>query len=170
MIPTLKYFWITVKHRWFVFLAGLKLGVPIWRLATHDLSKFSSRELSHYGKKFFGTGADPQCFSSAWVHHQNCNDHHWQYWIDRDESGKDKPIRMPYYAALEMIADWIGASRAYEKQWPTAENWPWLKKNFDKIRVHPETKLFLAETLKRFGYIKRVDLKDRKAGRGGISG
>lgn len=170
MIPTLKYFWLTVKHRWFVFLAGLKVGVPLWRLITHDLSKFSWHELPHYGNRFFGKGDNPEGFIRAWLHHQNqtSNDHHWEYWIPRTGHNRcdppypdNKPIRMPYAAALEMVADWMGASRAYEKRWPTTGNWPWLEENFDKIVVHPETRMFLLETLKKLGFIRRIDLKNR---------
>ena len=50
----MKYFWLTIKHKWFVFLAGLKIGAPLWRLITHDMSKLSWREFKHYQRQFYG--------------------------------------------------------------------------------------------------------------------
>jgi len=32
----MKYFILTLKHKWFVFLAGLKTKAPLWRLIIHD--------------------------------------------------------------------------------------------------------------------------------------
>lgn len=146
-IPMFKYFWLTIKHKWFVFLAGLKVGCPIWRLITHDLSKFSLYELPHYGRQFFGEKNDPDGFIKCWVHHQNKNDHHWEYWIPRTGHNRcyppykdNLPIYMERGAMAEMVADWIGASRAYEGRWPNANNWEWFISNFDKIRLHPKTR------------------------------
>jgi len=149
-LPTLKYFILTIKHKWFVFLAGLKLGVPILRLIMHDWTKFLPSELLHYGKQFFGTADDPANFIQCWTHHQNRNDHHWEYWIPRTGHNRcnppyndNSPIPMPEDAIKEMIADWVGASRAYEGKWPKYNDWPWLQKNLQGIldRVHAATKL-----------------------------
>jgi hypothetical protein len=41
-----KYFWLTIMHKWFVFLAGFKTGAPLWRLIIHDWSK--SRRLRRW--------------------------------------------------------------------------------------------------------------------------
>ncbi len=142
----MRYFWLTVKHKWFVLLAGLRLRVPLWRLLTHDLSKFLPSELPHYQRQFFGRADDPSGFSVCWLRHQNRNDHHWEYWIPRtghnrcDPPFKDnEPIPMTDYAAREMIADWMGAGRAYEGNWPDIHNWTWFNKNRDKMRLHKTT-------------------------------
>jgi hypothetical protein len=74
-----KYFWLTLKHKWFVFISGLKLGVPIWRLIKHDWTKFLPSELPHYQRQFFGAADDPRGYIKCWLHHQNSNDHHWEY-------------------------------------------------------------------------------------------
>jgi len=58
----MKYFILTLKHKWFVFLAGLKIGVSKWQLIKHDLSKFSISELPHYQRQFFGKADDPRGF------------------------------------------------------------------------------------------------------------
>ncbi len=36
----INYFKYVVRHKWFVFLAGIKLGVPIMSLIIHDWDKF----------------------------------------------------------------------------------------------------------------------------------
>lgn len=155
MNPTIKYLWLTIKHKWYVFIAGMAMGCPIWRLIKHDWTKFLPSELPHYGKQFFGKANDPCGFIGCWVHHQNRNDHHWEYWIPRTGHNRctppypdGEPIPMPEDAILEMVADWIGASRAYEGRWPTRRNWPWLQSNIDKIKLHPDTRIKLNEILK----------------------
>lgn len=144
----MNYAWLTLKHKWFVLLAGLRLDCSWWRLLTHDLSKFSWAELPHYQRQFFGKKNQPWNFIRAWIHHQNRNDHHWEYWIPRTGHNRcepaypdNVPVPMPQEAVLEMVADWMGASRAYEGRWPTPDNWPWLDKNLKTVleRSHFET-------------------------------
>ena len=154
--PVLKYLWLTIKHKWFVFLAGFKITCPFWRLITHDLSKFLPSELPHYGNQFFGKANQPLNFITCWVRHQNRNDHHWEYWIPRTGHNKcvppykdNEPIPMPLPAVCEMVADWIGASRAYEGKWPD-ENWPWYRDNIDKIRLHPDTRRYVQHAVEAY--------------------
>lgn len=142
----MRYFWLTAKHKWFVLLAGLRLRVPLRRLLTHDLSKFLPSELPHYQRQFFGRADDPSGFIACWLRHQNRNDHHWEYWIPRtghnrcDPPFKDnEPIPMSDAAVREMVADWMGAGRAYEDKWPDIHNWTWFNKNRDKMRLHMTT-------------------------------
>ena len=153
-VPALRYAWITTKHRWFVFRAGLKLKTPLWRLLTHDLSKYGPHELIHYGRQFFGDASQLDKFAACWIHHQNHNDHHWEYWIPRtkhDQLPEDKPtLSMPEGAIREMVADWYGASRAYNGKWPSKGNWPWFNKNFDHIILHPKTRTRVLEILKEY--------------------
>jgi len=142
-----KYFWLTIKHKYFVFIAGLKIKVPLWRLLVHDWSKFLPSELPHYGRQFFGKANDPYGFIQCWVKHQNRNTHHWEYWVPRTGHNKcnppypdNEPIPMPISALKEMVADWMGASRAYEGKWPEINKWNWLQNNFNKIRIHKDTR------------------------------
>ena len=101
-IPTIRYCWLTTKHKVFVFRAGLKVGAPIWRLVIHDLSKYTPAEAPHYGRQFFGDKSQPDQFAAAWLHHQNRNPHHLEYWISR--TGHDRAshvngaLRMPIWA------------------------------------------------------------------------
>lgn len=150
MLPTLKYLWLTTKHKAFVFRAGLKTKAPLWRLIIHDWSKYLPSEAPHYGRQFFGDQSDPLGFSYAWLHHQRNNPHHWEYWVpvtghNRGGYGDLEPLPMPDWAVREMVADWYGASRAYEGRWPWTFNtifeWTWFDQNWPKIRrrIHPET-------------------------------
>jgi len=138
MTPTLKYLWLTLKHKAFVFRAGLKTRAPLWRLVIHDWSKFTLAEAPHYGRQFFGAKDDPQGFARAWLHHQNCNPHHWEYWIPRTGHGRGDDdlvsLPMPEWAVREMVADWLGASRAYGGTWPNGViHWKWFCDNWYSI-------------------------------------
>ena len=115
----MRYFWLTVKHRWFVLLAGLRVGCPLWRLLTHDLSKFGWSELRHYQRRFFGKADRPEQFIRCWLHHQNHNDHHWEYWIPRSGHNRctppypdNQPIPMPFY----LVADHATKLRKHTEQ------------------------------------------------------
>lgn len=153
LIPTLRYLASASRHKWFVFQAGLWTRAPLWRLITHDLSKFSLAEAPHYGRQFFGEDDDPEGFARAWLHHQNVNDHHWEYWIPRTahrtQGGNDgEPLPMPEAAIREMIADWIGASRTYTGKWPVSvADWPWFEKAWPRIKLHPDTRWQVMEIL-----------------------
>lgn len=207
----MKYFILTIKHKWFVLLAGLQTKAPLWRLIVHDWSKFLPSELPHYNRQFFpkplGIGskiyidsfegvhgwgriiaernskegrykvrmksdrqefwawdteiANDQVqaanFIECWTKHQNRHPHHWEYWIPRTGHnrcdppyGDNKPIAMPWWAVREMVADWMGASRAYDGKWPR-EGWPWYWKNRDKIRVTYITQLRINTVLREVG-------------------
>jgi hypothetical protein len=137
MIPSLKYLILTLKHKWFLFLAGRKLKVSLWRRITHDWSKLTPRNLSAYGRQFFGAADRPQEFIRAWLRHQNTHDHHWEYWIPRTGYNRCDPpipgmvpVDMPESAIREMLADWVAASRAYSGVWPRFGNWKWLEENY----------------------------------------
>lgn len=149
MKPTLQYLWLTCKHKWFVFRAGLKTKTPLHLLIIHDWSKFTPSEAPHYGRQFFGSKDDPLGFSRAWNHHQKTNPHHWEYWVmvtghNRGGFPDGSALPMPEKYAREMLADWLGASRAYEGKWPKSlESWNWWAKNFAGLNLHPETRAFL---------------------------
>jgi len=154
IIPTLKYLYMTIKHKYFVFVIGLKLDVSIWRLLKHDISKLSYKELPYYGRQFFGDKSQPDEFIKAWIHHQNHNDHHHEYWVPQTGHNRcdppypdNIPVEMPKECVREMVADWLEASRAYEGKWPDLHNWKWYNENFDKIRVHPKTKNLIIQLL-----------------------
>ncbi len=143
----LKY---VVRHKWFVFLAGLQLGVPIWRLIFHDWTKFLPREWLPYAEFFYGgkrkRGYDElalpcdahvkERFEIAWNHHQHKNDHHWQFWVRLGDDGTILALPMSKVAGLEMIADWMGAGRALGKP----DTLAWYTEQRDNQLFHPETR------------------------------
>ncbi len=154
----MRYFFLTLRHKWFVFVAGLGVGAPLWRLLIHDWTKFLPCELPHYQRQFFGDADRPCEFIAAWVHHQNSHGHHWEYWIPRTGHNRceppypdNEPIPMPWWAVEEMVADWLGASRAYEGRWPDLDDWVWLKEHSSSLRLHVGTAARLAFVLKRVG-------------------
>ena len=153
LIPTLKYLRTTTFHKWYVFRAGLKVRAPLWNLIIHDWTKFTRAEAPHYGRQFYGAADDPVGFGRAWVHHQNRNAHHWEYWIPR--TGHDKggfvagePAEMPEQYVREMVADWFGASRAYEGKWPVSQgSWRWFQMKFIGLRLHKKTRKRILEVM-----------------------
>ena len=154
IIPSFKYFILTLKHKWFVLLAGLRIGCPVWRLILHDWTKFLPSELPHYGRQFLGASNDPLGYVTCWLRHQNRNCHHWEYWIPRTGHTHcnppfqdNMPIPMPLHAVREMVADWFGASRAYEGQWPDLNSWKWFEDNKCKMQLHPLTSMRLDSIL-----------------------
>jgi len=141
--PRLTFLKVVAQHKWFVFVAGWDLGVPIWRLLIHDWSKLTPAEFNAYAQTFYGDRENVD-FELCWVRHQNRNPHHPEYWINRsEESGK--PLPMPEWAIKEMVADWVGASRAYGGEWPQYANWGWFQKSFDAKPLHPDTRQRVVE-------------------------
>lgn len=157
-----QYFKYVCRHKWFVFRAGLVLGVPLWQLIVHDYTKFLLREWFPYVAFFYGKrdgqvgagktgyyhkpGTD-DAFDAAWNHHQKRNPHHWQYWVLIRDNNDPKflALPMPDRYVREMVADWIGAGRAQGN----TDNWGWYDANKHKQIMHDETRveveLLLAE-------------------------
>ena len=144
IIPMMKYVALTLRHKWFVLLAGIRLKVPLIQLLIHDLSKFSIAELPAYGRQFFGEANDPLGFSYAWNHHQKRNKHHWEYWTmvtghNRGGLPDGSMLPMPEQYIREMVADWMGASRAYTGKWPAAGEWKWWNDHSSTLPIEAET-------------------------------
>lgn len=151
----LKYLWYVLRHKWFVLIAGLKIGTPLWLLLTHDLSKFLPSEWFDYVDHFYdpkkvndekfaygfplesapwGTFVSDR-FKVSWCQHQHRNPHHWQYWVLIEDSGTEFPVGIPRKYLLEMVADWAGAGRAITGRWEVGE---WYEKNKHKMRMRRE--------------------------------
>jgi hypothetical protein len=150
----LLYLKITFIHKWFVFLAGMRTGAPIWRLIIHDWTKLLPWNLSAYGRQFFGTADRPREFIHCWIRHQNMHPHHWEYWIPRTGHTRceppfpdNVPVAMPMWAVREMVADWLGAGRTYEGTWPNLYDWAWFQKNHRRMRLHSDTDARIAQVI-----------------------
>lgn len=158
----IRYLKYVLRHKWFVFKAGIKLGVPLWQLIIHDWSKFLPSEWMPYVRKFYGgkypdrvpsdfepyaltQGRVDYQFNVAWNHHQKRNPHHWQYWILREDDGNTIALPIPTNYALEMLADWVGAGIAITGRNEVRE---WYAKNKGKIVLEISTRKFIEEKLK----------------------
>ena len=142
----MNYLLLTLKHKWFVFKIGRKLRVPFFQLLMHDWSKFFLWR--SYNNIFFGDKSMDAEFERTWLYHQNHERHHWEYWIPRSSHNRTDatmeriaPVAMPERYVREMVADWMGAGRAYVGRYPNPGNWTWLIANEERIKknVHPET-------------------------------
>ena len=127
----------------------------------------TAAEAPHYGRQFFGPADDSLGFACAWLHHQNLNPHHWEYWIARSAHTRggyedNDPLPMPEPYIREMVADWLGAARAYEGKYPeTLEGWNWLRENWNKIQMHYQSRRILMNVLNEyFPNAQWTELKD----------
>lgn len=146
IIPTVKFMHQTLKHKLYVFQAGIKTKAPLLRLLVHDWTKFMPSEAPHFARQMYGSADDPAGFSQAWNHHTNHNKHHWEYWIV-PTSGKGglkggTPLPMPEKYVREMAANWLATTKSSEGQFPsTFREWGWWRANFkQKIVLHKDTR------------------------------
>lgn len=169
----LQYLSYVLRHKWFVFVAGVKIKAPLWRLLIHDWTKLLPSEWVPYVDFFCGEKiTDEQlmerwrreqvvlgyrltpsnsnrrdAFSKAWNHHQKRNKHHWQYWVlinDKDEP-KISALAMPEKFIREMVADWAGAGRAITGKWEVSS---WYFNNQRQMILHPATRQRVETLLK----------------------
>jgi hypothetical protein len=146
------HFKTIVKHKWYVLRACIDCGI-VWRGIKHDLSKFSLKEFIPSARYFQGNRSPIDAekadkgYSLAWQNHKGRNTHHWQYWLDN--KGKEIfPLKMPYYDLVELICDWIGAGKAYNKgKWTEETPWEYWKNNKDKMLFHKDTYEFIEMTM-----------------------
>lgn len=160
----MKFLMRVIRHKWYVLIAGLRLGgIPIVRLLIHDMSKFSRAEWMGYkgrGGDDNKPGFDKRLFSLAWLHHKNHNPHHWEHWrLDGNFLEGFYPagyvvdgfIPMPETYVREMVADMMGASMEYSGSWDFQNylNVWWVRMK----KMHPETQ-------KEFGRVLyEIDIK-----------
>ena len=77
-----------------------------------------------------------QDFDVAWLHHQNCNPHHWQYWILRRDEGKEAVIDMPVKYIIEMLCD----RHSFSRKDNNSTAYKWYYSNIDKIKISENTR------------------------------
>jgi hypothetical protein len=158
----IRYLRYVVRHKWFVYQAGRKLGLGRRQLLVHDLSKFSRAEWGPYVRWFmdppgpnktwhqqakdFRHDAEAQrrkaAFDRAWEHHWSNNPHHWEWWAKRSIGGSC-PSEMTDGCRREMLADWRGAGLAQGKPDTRA----WYEANKGRMQLHPETRAWIESAL-----------------------
>jgi hypothetical protein len=149
-----------------------------WRLVRHDFSKFSRAEWGPYVRLFYGMSPEHEgtlryldanrqgsieqfvaelrrakkyAFNVAWLHHQHVNDHHWQHWLLREDSGTLIQLLPPAYVVDEMVADWCGAGQKILKLPHLAqcvmETVAWYTKNYAIFQLRPQARQRVEEDL-----------------------
>jgi hypothetical protein len=146
----IKYMSYIVRHKYYVFAAGLKTRAPIINLIIHDWSKLLPSEWIPYMEHFYGQGSIK--FKYAWLQHLNRNKHHWQYWVLHEDSGNIYALDMPDKYIKEMVADWAGAGRAITGRWEVFE---WYHKNKLRMTLSPVTRLKVEAEL---SYLSKLPL------------
>lgn len=139
-----QYLKYVMRHKWFVFWAGLWLHVPIWSLLIHDWDKFMPGMWRSYATCFYKSDGTKryvpsEYFWQNWNGHQKRNRHHWQYWVLIKDSGETEALYMPDVDRREMLADWIGAGKALGKPF----TWEWYRENREKMLLHPDTRRWI---------------------------
>lgn len=108
----LRYLRYVVRHKWFVFLEGRKLGLGSGQLIKHDWSKFLPSEWFPYVHFFYGKPGDSvtSAFDFAWLLHQKRNPHHWQWWcLPEDDPQRGWTVQAhqpefgPYWLAYQNL-------------------------------------------------------------------
>lgn len=139
-----KHFKLVNTHKYYVFKACCKAGIP-FRGLLHDMSKFSPVEFFESVKYFTGCSSPineakkDKGYSNAWFHHRGRNKHHWIYWVDQISEEGGVGTLMPYKYAVEMMCDFIGAGQAYEKKtWTFDRPYDWfIQQKADRRKIHP---------------------------------
>ena len=131
----------------YCFMCGLyKQGI------LHDMSKFSPTEFWESVKYWQGTRSpidackEDKGYSMAWFHHRGRNKHHWEYWMDDFEKGCI-PKKMPFKYAMEMICDYLGAGRAYNKNFTMNDEYNWWLIKREKVKMHNDTFVFVDQLM-----------------------
>ena len=158
-----QYFLYVIRHKYFVFLHCITLGVPVWRALVHDWTKFTPAEWGPYVHSFYNPDGSKRNtktdsgtldssrlaydFAFAWLHHQKTNAHHWQFWLLVNDEDGTAALEMPETYVREMLADWAGAGQAITGKVDPAG---WYRRNGEKMIFHPATRVLVEELLSRY--------------------
>jgi hypothetical protein len=154
MVQKLKihidYLIYLAKHKYYVFVEGWKLGLPLWTLLVHDLSKLLPSEWFGYAQwkseqiknESGGTLKNERGFlMSAFLHTHKRSKHHWQYWTYVcDQSGCIYSLEMPLRYVREMVADWRATQLI---RFGNINVRPYYEENKEVILLHEETRRWL---------------------------
>ncbi len=181
MAHPIKHFKVITRHRHKVIEHAAKCGI-FWQGLRHDLSKYSPTEFIPGAKYFLGERSPNEeerrqnGYSTAWVHHQGRNRHHFEYWHDYNAvTHRQEPVKMPYKYVVEMFCDRVAASKIYQGDKYTDQH-PinYFTRAKATRQIHPETSNELEELLvmlaekgekETFKYIKQQVKAHKKSGR-----
>lgn len=142
------------KHRHKVMRLCFRIGLYRQGLM-HDLAKYSLTEFPK-GCIYFQGDRSPNNkerevtgISLSWLHHKGRSRHHFEYWLDYDETrpGCMRGMRMPRRYIAEMFCDRLAACQTYEKENYTQQS-PinFFYRGMGRYFMHPETR-------KELGYL-----------------
>lgn len=131
-----------IRHKWFVYQAGRKLGVGRWQLLIHDWHKLTPGEWFPYVETFYGNNpnAVSHAFDLAWLRHQKRGKHHWQWWVLPLDDGGQRALPMPDRYRREMVADWRGAGMAISGKDDVSD---WYSANRHNMTLHADTRAWV---------------------------
>lgn len=153
-----KHFKVILKHKFIVMYYCFKCGL-YWQGIVHDNSKFGFTEFFTSAKYFQGINSPidkekaEKGYSFAWQHHKGRNPHHWEYWVDNigDNARLGEPpdaLRIPEKYLYELVCDWIGAGKVYEKEkWREDTPLNYYQKKQYTLHLHAETRELLEHIL-----------------------
>lgn len=149
----LRYLNYVLMHKWYVAIAGYRLGVSWHQIIFHDLSKFGPSEWNAYVDYFHRyrdrrTPLIQSKFRRAWLHHLHHNRHHAGHWSLFGDNGTVDLVPMPIKYINEMVADWAGAGKAITGGWEVVQ---WYERNKNRIPLHPDTRDLVELLLFRVG-------------------
>ncbi|WP_253298871.1 DUF5662 family protein [Paenibacillus barcinonensis] len=147
-----KYFLYVTEHKLNVFIECWHEGLYVQGVF-HDLSKFYPQEFFPYAVKFYANQKDEDIelrWKNAWLHHQNHNKHHWEYWIVNRNTREALP--MPPKYIIEMVCDWRSFSRKWGRRVKDS-NLAERMMNSEDVILHPDTRKSLELLLKLKGEI-----------------
>ncbi len=141
-----KHFATITKHRHRVIIHCFRAGIGFQGLF-HDLSKYSPTEFIPGMKHYLGTKSpnegerDVLGYSTAWMHHQGRNKHHFEYWHDYNkETHRMTPVPMPDRYIKEMFCDRVAASKVYmRKAYNDRAPLEYFNRAHKNYSIHPET-------------------------------
>lgn len=118
----------------------------------HDKSKFDPVEFEGYRRHYNPMPGElkeetEKLFDKGWLNHENVNQHHPEYWVQRDvnEERKDdgtpimiiyRAIEMDRIAVAEMMCDWIAIGGKFKS---TPDKWMDKQEPYYQKIMHPNT-------------------------------
>jgi hypothetical protein len=143
-----NYLIFLLRHKYWVYKLGRKMGLGRWKLLVHDLSKFLPDEWFGYvswknkqwAEEDGGGLKNDRGFGWPWFIHMKRNAHHWQFWIYTDDSGQTYPVEIPIEYAVEMIVDWASAGIV---RFGAPGTRKYYEINKDQILLHEKTRDFV---------------------------
>ena len=117
-------------HKWWVFVAGMKLGCSVRRLILHDLS-----DVFHYASDDF---------------RDSRKKYDWRYWVYIDPDGVIVSLKMPEKYVYEMISDWMASLKEADDTYYFIGEWYITHRKI--MTIHADTDCLIRAILYFNGY------------------